>query len=238
MTRVIRSRRAGPSLDQPMYARLLRLRHLAPSGFLCFVFLEGAIALGILLALAELVSWWGVLVLPALVALMVKLNDVVAGMLTGPSAATGSRGTRSGNIAAPARSGTPRSGTGSGSPRLRPAAVVTGFPAPDAADPAAKTRFPAPGAADAGGRWADVRPGFSAGDAEAARDTFAKDFTAENPGTNVERVPFDPRTWGPGAPAEAADADVLNGLPAARPWADQLDVRQQMSRQSASRRYE
>ena len=39
-------------------------------------------ALGILLALAELVSWWGVLVLPATVALMVKLNDVIAGALT------------------------------------------------------------------------------------------------------------------------------------------------------------
>ena len=70
----------------PLYARLLRLRHLAPSGFLCFVFLEGAVALGVLLALAELVSWWGVLVLPATVAVMVKLNDVVAGALSQPPA--------------------------------------------------------------------------------------------------------------------------------------------------------
>jgi hypothetical protein len=68
----------------PLYARLLRLRHVAPSGFVCFIFLEGAVALGILLALAELVSWWGVLVLPASVAAMVKLNDVVAGVLTAP----------------------------------------------------------------------------------------------------------------------------------------------------------
>jgi hypothetical protein len=79
MTRTIRSR--------PFYARMLRLRHLAPSGFLCFVFLEGAVALGILLALAELVSWWGVLVLPITVAAMVKLNDAVAGLLARPSAA-------------------------------------------------------------------------------------------------------------------------------------------------------
>ena len=43
-------------------------------------------ALGILLALAELVSWWGVLVLPVTVAVMVKLNDVVAGALTRPVA--------------------------------------------------------------------------------------------------------------------------------------------------------
>ncbi|MGK5685008.1 hypothetical protein [Actinoplanes sp. URMC 104] len=71
---------------RPLYARLLRLRTLTPSGFLCFVFLEGAIALGVLLALAELVSWWGVLVLPVTVAIMVKLNDVIAGSLTPPAA--------------------------------------------------------------------------------------------------------------------------------------------------------
>ncbi|WP_246614578.1 hypothetical protein [Paractinoplanes bogorensis] len=69
---------------RPLYARMLRLKHLTPSGFLCFVFLEGAVALGILLALAELVSWWGVLVLPATVAIMVKLNDLIAGSVTPP----------------------------------------------------------------------------------------------------------------------------------------------------------
>jgi hypothetical protein len=77
--------RAAAAVHPPLYARLLRLRHVAPSGFLCFIFLEGAVALGILLALAELVSWWGVLVLPATVAMMVKLNDVVAGALTQPA---------------------------------------------------------------------------------------------------------------------------------------------------------
>jgi hypothetical protein len=83
-----RSRRAGETYrDQPLYARTLGLRHVTPSGFLCFVFLEGAVALGFLLALAELVSWWGVLVLPITVAVMVKLNDVVAGALTKSSIA-------------------------------------------------------------------------------------------------------------------------------------------------------
>lgn len=86
MSRMIRSRRAGVSRDLPLYARMLGLRHLAPSGLLCFVFLEGTVALGILLALAELVSWWGVLVLPATVAAMVKLNDLVAGALARPAA--------------------------------------------------------------------------------------------------------------------------------------------------------
>lgn len=88
MTRVIRSRRAGLSRDQarqqPLYARTLGLQYLTPSGFLCFVFFEGTVALGVLLALAELVSWWGVLVLPITVAAMVKLNDVVAGAVSRP----------------------------------------------------------------------------------------------------------------------------------------------------------
>jgi hypothetical protein len=101
-----RSRRAGLSRDlvrqQPIYARLLGLQYLAPSGFLCFVFLEGAVALGVLMALAELVSWWGVLVLPLTVAAMVKLNDVVAGALirtpdsSGRSPAAGPPGRRAG----------------------------------------------------------------------------------------------------------------------------------------------
>lgn len=63
----------------PLYGRILGLRHVNPSGLLCFAYFEGAIALGFLLALAELVTWWGVLILPASVAVMVKINDVVAG---------------------------------------------------------------------------------------------------------------------------------------------------------------
>lgn len=70
-----------PTDDQryrPLYARLLGLRFVNPGGVLCFVFFEGAVALAVLLALAELVSWWAVPVLPLAVAVMVKLNDVVA----------------------------------------------------------------------------------------------------------------------------------------------------------------
>ncbi|WP_233600932.1 MULTISPECIES: hypothetical protein [Micromonospora] len=63
---------------RPLYARVLGLRFVNPGGVLCFLFFEGAVALAVLLALAELVSWWAVLVLPAVVAAMVKLNDVVA----------------------------------------------------------------------------------------------------------------------------------------------------------------
>ncbi|WP_413231960.1 hypothetical protein [Micromonospora rifamycinica] len=70
-----------PTDDQryrPFYARLLGLRFVNPGGVLCFVFFEGAVALAVLLALAELVNWWAVPVLPLAVAVMVKLNDVVA----------------------------------------------------------------------------------------------------------------------------------------------------------------
>jgi hypothetical protein len=65
----------------PVYARVLRLRHLRPGGILCFLFFEGAVAAGVLLALAELASWWSVAILPVTVAAMVKVNDVVAGAL-------------------------------------------------------------------------------------------------------------------------------------------------------------
>ncbi|MFI2712810.1 hypothetical protein ACH495_22070 [Micromonospora sp. NPDC018662] len=63
---------------RPLYARVLGLRFVNPGGVLCFLFFEGAVALAVLLSLAELVSWWAVLVLPTAVAAMVKLNDVVA----------------------------------------------------------------------------------------------------------------------------------------------------------------
>jgi hypothetical protein len=66
---------------RPLYARALRLRHIHPSGLWCFLFFEGMLAIGVLFALAEFVSWWAVPVLPAVVAVMVKVNDLVAGGL-------------------------------------------------------------------------------------------------------------------------------------------------------------
>jgi hypothetical protein len=66
---------------RPLYARVLGLRVVNPGGVLCFLFFEGAVALAALLALAELVTWWAVLILPATVAVMVKLNDMVAAMV-------------------------------------------------------------------------------------------------------------------------------------------------------------
>ncbi|MFC0506866.1 hypothetical protein [Micromonospora costi] len=66
---------------RPLYARVLGLRFVNPGGVLCFLFFEGTVALAALLALAELVSWWAVVVLPAVVAVMVKLNDMVAAVV-------------------------------------------------------------------------------------------------------------------------------------------------------------
>lgn len=73
---------AGPSPEEerlrPLYSRVLGLRHVNPGGLLCFFFFEGAVCFAVLLGLAELVSWWAVLLLPASVAAMVKVNDEVA----------------------------------------------------------------------------------------------------------------------------------------------------------------
>jgi len=61
------------------YARVLRLRHTDPGGLTRLLFVEGAMILGGLAALAEFASWWAVAVLPAIVALLVKLDDVANG---------------------------------------------------------------------------------------------------------------------------------------------------------------
>jgi hypothetical protein len=63
----------------PLYVRALKLRRLRIGGLVSFLLFECMIALGVLLALAELVSWWAVAVLPGAVALMVKVNDLAMG---------------------------------------------------------------------------------------------------------------------------------------------------------------
>lgn len=62
----------------PLYVRALRLRQLNVGGLASFLLFECMIAIGVLLALAELVSWWAVLILPVAVAIMVKVNDAAA----------------------------------------------------------------------------------------------------------------------------------------------------------------
>jgi len=75
----------------PLYARLLRLRRLKISGLASFVLVECTIAVGILLALAELVSWWAVPVLPALVATVMKINDMVGAPVSSAGAGGSAR---------------------------------------------------------------------------------------------------------------------------------------------------
>jgi hypothetical protein len=74
---------SGP---RPLYARVLRLRHLRLRPLVAFLLFEGSIAFAILLVLADLIRVWGVIAIPAAVAVMVKLNDVIAGALKRPLA--------------------------------------------------------------------------------------------------------------------------------------------------------
>lgn len=70
---------------RPVYPRLLRLRHLRLSGWQRAVLGEGAVAAALLLVAADVATGWTLLVLPLAVAAVVKVNDVVAGVLRGPA---------------------------------------------------------------------------------------------------------------------------------------------------------
>lgn len=65
----------------PLYWRLLRLRYTRPNGWLRALFFEGAVAVAVVLVLAEVASVWTIVVLPFVVAVVVKANDILAGSL-------------------------------------------------------------------------------------------------------------------------------------------------------------
>lgn len=65
----------------PLYPRLLRLRHLRPSAWQRVLLFEGVIVVAVVTVLADKASLWTIPVLPAVVAMMVKFNDVVIGIL-------------------------------------------------------------------------------------------------------------------------------------------------------------
>ena len=65
----------------PLYPRLLRLRHVAPNAWQRAVLGEGALAVAVLLVLADLATAWTLFVLPLAVAAVVKAHDVLAGFL-------------------------------------------------------------------------------------------------------------------------------------------------------------
>lgn len=72
---------------RPLYPRLLRLRHVHPNAWQRAALGEGALALALVLVLADLASAWTLLVLPLGVAVVVKAHDVLAGLLGGAPAA-------------------------------------------------------------------------------------------------------------------------------------------------------
>lgn len=71
----------------PLYARVLRLRHLNLATWQRVLYVEGAVAVGVVLALGELASAWTILALPLLLAAVVKFHDVLAGLLASTSPA-------------------------------------------------------------------------------------------------------------------------------------------------------
>ena len=73
---------------RPLYPRLLGVRSLRLRPWQRAVLGEGSLVLAALLVLADLVSAWGLLVLPAVVAALVKAHDVVAGLLRSPRTPT------------------------------------------------------------------------------------------------------------------------------------------------------
>ncbi len=75
-------------MSRPIYARVLRLRHVQPGTGLRLLFIEGTLLLAGLAALAELASWWSVPLLPLVVAALVKVEDVATGYRRAAFAAT------------------------------------------------------------------------------------------------------------------------------------------------------
>jgi hypothetical protein len=68
-------------VKQPLYPRLLRLRHISPNAWQRAALGEGAIGAGVLLAMADLASAWTIVALPVAVAAIVKGHDLLQGLL-------------------------------------------------------------------------------------------------------------------------------------------------------------
>lgn len=69
-----------------MYARTLRLRYVRPRSWHRALFVEGAIAVAIVIVLADLASAWLILALPLAIAVLVKFHDVISGALASTAA--------------------------------------------------------------------------------------------------------------------------------------------------------
>lgn len=90
---------------RPLYPRLLRLRNVHPNGWQRAALGEGALAVAVVLVLADLASAWTLLALPLGVAVVVKAHDVLAGLLGRPGDDDG---------AAPAEGAAPEGSAASG----------------------------------------------------------------------------------------------------------------------------
>ena len=75
---------------KPLYPRLLRLRHIHPNAWQRAALGEGAVGVGVLLAMADLATAWSIVALPVAVAVVVKAHDALQGLLdrgsSGPDA--------------------------------------------------------------------------------------------------------------------------------------------------------
>lgn len=66
---------------EPLYPRVLGLKHVHPNGWQRALLVEGMAVAGGLVALADRATAWAPLILPAGTAVVVKFHDVLAGLL-------------------------------------------------------------------------------------------------------------------------------------------------------------
>src|SRR5690348_1773208 len=71
------TRAGGGPPRKPLYHRLLRLRRHRPGPVVTFLCFEGSMIGAAVLALAEVLPWLSVLLVPAAIATVVKLHDLV-----------------------------------------------------------------------------------------------------------------------------------------------------------------
>jgi hypothetical protein len=76
----VASAKKGPA-KQPLYPRLLRLQHIHPNAWQRAALGEGAVGVGVLLAMADLATAWSIVALPVAVAAIVKAHDALQGLL-------------------------------------------------------------------------------------------------------------------------------------------------------------
>ena len=76
-----RLKRFKGSKAEPLYPRLLRLKHIRLNGWQRAALVEGMVLVGALAALADKATAWTPLVLPIAAAAVVKFHDVLSGLL-------------------------------------------------------------------------------------------------------------------------------------------------------------